>query len=55
MTVKKGPPGVDEDIDLVTRNFVIAARTNLPDEYAYRIVKATWEHRQGAGAQASAK
>jgi TRAP transporter TAXI family solute receptor len=44
MTVKKGPPGIDEDIDLVTRNFVIASRANLPDDLAYRIVKAVWEN-----------
>ena len=44
MTVKKGPPGIDEEISLVTRNFVVAARTNLPDDLAYKIVKGTWEH-----------
>lgn len=44
MSVKKGPLGIDEDITLVTRNFVVAARTNLSDDLAYAIVKATWEN-----------
>lgn len=44
MTVKKGPLGIEKDTVLVTRNFTLAGRVDLPDETAYRIVKAVWEH-----------
>ena len=44
MTVKKGPPGILKDTVLVTRNFNLASRPDLPEDTAYQIVKAVWEH-----------
>lgn len=44
MTVKKGPIGVPKDTVLVTRNFNLASRPDLPDDMAYQLVKVTWEH-----------
>ncbi|MFH1491385.1 MAG: TAXI family TRAP transporter solute-binding subunit [Pseudomonadota bacterium] len=44
MTVKKGPLGIPKDTVLVTRNFSLAARGDLPDDTAYTIVKTVWEN-----------
>jgi len=44
MTVKKGPPGITKDTVLVTRNFNLASRVDLPDDVAYSIVKTLWEY-----------
>jgi len=44
MTVSKGPVGIPKDTVLVTRNFNLASRPDLPEDTAYQIVKAVWEH-----------
>jgi TRAP transporter TAXI family solute receptor len=44
MTVKKGPVGIPRDTVLVTRNFNLASRHDLPEDMAYQIVKVIWEH-----------
>lgn len=44
MTVKKGPLGIPKDTVLVTRNFNLVARIDLPDETAYTITKTLWDH-----------
>jgi len=44
MTVKKGPPGIAKDTQLVTRNFNLVARKDLQDDAVYQIVKTLWEH-----------
>jgi TRAP transporter TAXI family solute receptor len=44
MTVQKGPLGIPKDTVLVTRNFNLASRPDLPEDTAYQIVKAVWEH-----------
>jgi uncharacterized protein len=44
MTVKQGPVGIPKDTVLVTRNFNLASRVDLPDDVAYTIVKTLWEH-----------
>jgi TRAP-type uncharacterized transport system substrate-binding protein len=55
MTVKKGPLGIPKDTSLVTRNFNLVARMDLPDEVAYQVVKLVWEHDSDLAPHASCR
>jgi TRAP transporter TAXI family solute receptor len=49
MPMKKGAITVPEDIVLVGRNFVLTARTDVPDDVAYTITKLVWENDKELG------
>jgi hypothetical protein len=49
VTVKPGPPGVDEEIPLLGKSLIMVSREDLADNVVYEIVKALWENYKEMG------
>ncbi|OGG52567.1 MAG: hypothetical protein A3F84_12045 [Candidatus Handelsmanbacteria bacterium RIFCSPLOWO2_12_FULL_64_10] len=44
LRIKKGPPGVDGDMWVLSYGIPIIVRGDLKDEVAYEFVKTLWKH-----------